>query len=252
MISTLDVPVLLLAGVLAGAVGTAGGIASLVSYPVLLAVGLPALSANVTNIVAVSACWPGSALASRPELRGRGPWVRRHLLVVAAGAVIGTTLLLSTSAGVFRDVVPFLVAAGSLMLLFQPHLTARRSVHRGRADRVVLVLALVLVAAYNGYFGAGSGVMLLALLLVTVDEHLQTANALKNMLVGAATAVSAVGLMVFGPVDWAAAAPLAVGMFIGSNIGPRVARRMPARVLRLLVVVVGLGLAVHLWLSAGS
>jgi hypothetical protein len=252
MISTPDVFILLVAGVLAGTVGTAGAIASLVSYPVLLAVGLPALSANVTNIIAVAACGPGSALASRLELRGRASWVRQYLPVVAIGAAIGTALLLSTPAGVFRHVVPFLVAAGSLMLFFQPRLTARRSAHRGRVDNIMLAGALVLISAYNGYFGAGSGVMLLALLLVTVEQHMQTANALKNVLVGAATAVSAVALMIFGPVDWAAVAPLAVGMFVGSTIGPRVARRLPAGVLRLLVVVVGLGLAIHLWLSGGG
>jgi uncharacterized membrane protein YfcA len=252
MISASDVLVLLLAGVLAGTVGSAGAIASLVSYPVLLAVGLPALSANVTNIIAVAACWPGSALASRPELRGRGPWVRRHALVAVVGAIVGTTLLLSTSAGVFRDVVPFLVAGGSLTLLFQPQMTARRSHHRGRAGGLALAWTLVLVAAYNGYFGAGSGVMTLALLLVMVEPNMQTANALKNMLLGAATTVSAVGLMIFGPVDWRAVAPLAVGMFVGSTIGPRVARRLPANVLRLLVVLLGLGLAVDLWVGSGS
>jgi uncharacterized membrane protein YfcA len=252
MISTPDIFVLLIAGVAAGTVGTAGGIVSLVSYPVLLAVGLPALSANVANIIAVTACGPGSALASKPELRGQAPWVRRHVPAVAVGAAIGTALLLSTPAGVFRHVVPFLVAAGSLMLFFQPRLTARRSAHGGRPDNIILVPALVVVSAYNGYFGAGSGVMTLALLLMTVEQHLQTANALKNILLGVATAVSAVALIIFGPVEWAAVAPLAVGMFVGSTIGPRVARRLPAGVLRLLVVVVGLGLAVHLWLSGGA
>ena len=165
---------------------------------------------------------------------------------------IGTTLLLCTPAGIFRELVPFLVAGGALMLFFQPSLTARRSVHRGRGERYLLIVALLLVCAYNGYFGAGSGVMALALLLITVEQHLPTANALKNMLIGAATAVSAVGLIAFGPVRWAAVVPLALGMFIGSNLGPRVARRLPARVLRLTVVVLGLGLAVQLWLSGGS
>src|ERR1700761_3184285 len=97
------------AGIAAGVVGTAGGITSLVSYPALLAVGIPALPANVTNIVALVACWPGSALASRPELAGSGSWLRRWAPVAALGGAAGSALLLFTPAGVFSRVVPFLV-----------------------------------------------------------------------------------------------------------------------------------------------
>jgi uncharacterized membrane protein YfcA len=102
---------------------------------------------------------------------------------------------------------------------------------------------------YNEYFGAGSGVMLLALLLVTVEPKITQANALKNMLVGAASVVAAALFAVVAPVDWAAAPPLAGGLFLGSTIGPRVARRLPAAVLRWLVAFLGLALAVRLWLS---
>jgi len=252
MISGLDAVVLVGAGILAGMVGTAGGIASLVSYPALLAVGVPVLAANVSNIVAVTVCGPGSALASRPELRGWGAWLRRYMPVSILGAGAGTALLLLTPPGVFRHVVPFLVAAGSLMLLFQPQLTARRALHDTPAGHLALLATLPLIAAYNGYFGAGSGVMSLALLLMTADDRLPTANALKNVVLGGATAVSAVVLIAFGPVRWAAAAPLAAGMFIGSLLGPRVARRVPSAVLRPLVVLVGLGLATQLLISGGS
>src|ERR1700753_3116639 len=103
-----------LAGIVAGVVGTAGGITSLVSYPALLLVGIPALPANVTNIVALVACWPGSALASRPELAGRRSWLLRWLPVAAIGGAAGSALLLSTPGGVFTRVVPFLVLTGSL------------------------------------------------------------------------------------------------------------------------------------------
>lgn len=250
MITWSDALVLVAAGVVAGTVGTAGGIASLVSYPVLLAIGLSALRADVANIVAVVTCWPGAALASRPELRGRGSFLKRYTPLALVGGAAGTALLLSTSPGVFREVVPFLVAGGSAVLLMQPRLTARHPLHDHRAGLFLLAAALPLIAVYNGYFGAGSGVMTLALLLIAVDQHLPTANALKNMLVGAATGVSAVGLVIFGPVDWSAVAPLAVGMFLGSTIGPRVTRRAPARALRVLVGLVGLGLAIHLWISS--
>lgn len=241
---------LVAAGTVAGVVGTAGGITSLVSYPALLAVGVPPLPANVANIVALVTCWPGSALASGPELAGRGGWVWRWSWVAAAGGAAGATLLLYTPPGDFGRVVPFLVAAGSLALLAQPRLTAR---YHGRARHATAFLlpGLLVVTAYGGYFGAGSGVMTLALLLFTVDQHLATANALKNMVIGAGVLVSALTLIVAGPVDWAAVAPLAAGLFAGSMIGPRVARRIPARVLRWLVALLGLALAVKLWLAPG-
>src|SRR3984957_17934311 len=102
------------AGALAGLVGTAGGITSLVSYPALLFAGVAPLQANVANIVVLVACWPGSAAASRPELAGRGAWLRRWAVVAALGGTAGSVLLLVTPAGVFGRVVPFLVAIGSL------------------------------------------------------------------------------------------------------------------------------------------
>jgi hypothetical protein len=129
VISVADVLLLSGAGVLAGTVGTAGGITSLISYPALLAVGLSPLPANVTNIVALVTCWPGSALASRPELAGQGPWIRRWSVVAATGAVAGSALLLSTPAGVFGKIVPFLLVFAALGLLLQPRLSAWQDEH---------------------------------------------------------------------------------------------------------------------------
>ncbi|MBV9794880.1 MAG: sulfite exporter TauE/SafE family protein [Actinobacteria bacterium] len=256
---------LLGAGIVAGLVGSAGGITSLVSYPALLAVGIPALAANVTNIVALVACWPGSALASRPELAGRGSWLRRWAPVAALGGAAGSALLLSTPSGLFTRVVPFLVLAGSLALLAQPRLSARRQPEPaarrqpepaaqgrpepGPGNRLVLPAGVFTLSVYNGYFGAGSGVMTLALLLFTTDPDLPVANALKNMLIGAAALVSAVAFVIFGPVNWVAAAPLAAGMFAGSTLGPRVTRRLPAGVLRWAIVLFGVALAIQLWIK---
>jgi uncharacterized membrane protein YfcA len=246
-----DAALLAAAGVLAGGVGTAGGITSLVSYPALLLAGVPALGANVANIVALVACWPGSAAASRPELAGRGPWLRRWTVVAAAGGAAGSVLLLVTPAGTFARVVPFLVAAGSVALLLQPRMAARPG-EPGRAGRgLLLPCGLVAVSAYSGYFGAGSGVMLLALMLATADSVLPRANALKNMLVGAATIASAAILVVVARVDWAAVAPLAAGLLAGSAIGPAVARRVRPGLLRWLVALSGLGLAARLWVTGG-
>ena len=241
---------LLAAGALAGLVGTAGGITSLVSYPALLLAGVAPVQANVANLVALVTCWPGSAAASQPELRGRGPWLRRWGIVAALGGAAGSLLLLVTPPGVFSRVVPFLVAAGSLALLGQPWLAARSSWQAGEGwGRLLLPCGLALLSCYNGYFGAGSGVLLLALLLLTTDPRLPTANALKNMVVGAATITSAVLFVVLTRVDWAAVAPLALGLFAGSLAGPWVARRLPPRVLRWLVALSGLALALRLWFS---
>ena len=236
------------AGVLAGVVGTAGGITSLISYPALLAVGLTALPASVTNIVALVACWPGSALASRPELAGRGPWLRRWAAVAVAGAAVGSGLLLSTPPGVFSRVVPYLLVFSAACLLLQPKLSRWRERHLIRGSCTLLPFGLFTASVYNGYFGAGSGIMILALLLVTVDRRMAESNALKNMLIGAATLVSAVMLAALGHVDWQAVAPLALGSFVGSMAGPRVARRVPGKVLRWLVAMTGFGLAVRLWI----
>jgi hypothetical protein len=112
----------------------------------------------------------------------------------------------------------------------------------------VLPSGLFSLSVYNGYFGAGAGVMVLTLLLLTVNQHLPKANALKNMLIGVATAVSAVAFILFGPVSWASVPPLAVGFFAGSTVGPAVARHVPRNLLRILVGRSGLGLAVRLWI----
>lgn len=245
---------LLGAGAVAGLVGTAGGITSLVSYPALLLAGVAPLRASIANLVALVACWPGSAVASRPELSGSGPWLRRWGIVAAAGGTAGSLLLLNTSSGVFSRVVPFLVAAGSLALLFQPWLATRPAWQEGggRGKALLLPAGLLALSVYNGYFGAGSGVLLLALLLLTTEPHLATANALKNMVVGAATITSAVLFAVLTNVDWTAVAALALGLFAGSLAGPRVARRLPPGILRWLVALTGLTLAVHLWLTPAS
>jgi uncharacterized protein len=243
--------VIVVAGLVAGAVGSAGGITSLVSYPALLAVGVAPLAADVANAVALVACWPGSALASRPELRGRGPFVWRWAGVAAAGGALGAALLLLTPASGFRVVVPYLVAAGSVALLAAPALSGASSSAgpRSRGNALGLAAGLVLVSAYGGYFGAGSGIMTLALVLITVESQYAPANALKNMLVGAASVVSALVYVVFGSVHWTVVIPLSAGLLGGSMIGPWLARRVPTAVLRWLTGLLGLGFAVHLWLG---
>jgi uncharacterized membrane protein YfcA len=237
------------AGLLAGLVGSAGGITSLISYPALLAVGIPRLPASVTNSVALVTIWPGSALGSRSELRGQAPWLRRWAPVTAAGGAVGAVLLLSTPPGVFSRIVPWLIAFASVTLLVQPWVA---SWSRGeRSNQVVVGIGLFVVSFYGGYFGAGAGVMVLVLLLLAVDADLPRANALKNTILGVANVAAAIAFALFGPVAWIAAVLLSLGSFAGSIIGPSITRRVPGGLMRMVIAVAGLGLAVDLWVTRG-
>ncbi len=232
------------AGALAGVVGAAGGITTLVSYPALLAVGLAPLSANVTNAVSLSGSLIGSTLGSRPELRGQGPRARRWVPLTVAGCAAGVALLLTTPAALFARVVPYLLLAAALALAAKPLLVRRRPA----AHPAALGVALFLVGVYVGYFGAGSGVMVLALALVVLDETLARANALKNLVLGAADLVAAVAFLLFGPVRFGPALALGLGLLAGSALGPALTRRTPEAPLRWVVAAMGAGLA--LWLIA--
>jgi uncharacterized membrane protein YfcA len=238
---------LLGAGAAAGIVGSAGGTASLISYPALLAVGIPPLPANVTNAVAFVTAWPGSAWGSRPELDGQGPWLRRWAPLAVAGSAVGATLLLVTPARAFGQAVPFLLAFAALALLLQPKASAWLARHPARSRRLLLPGGLIVTSAYDGYWGAGAGIMTLALLMITTGQQLTRSNALKNMFLGIADVTCCVVFILFWPVDWAAAVPMAVGVLTGSMIGPSLTRRMPRHVLRIIASLAGLGLAIHLW-----
>lgn len=243
---------LVVAGVLAGVMGTAGGITSIISYPALLAVGIAPLPANVTNVVALMGSFPGAAVGSRPELRGQGSWLKRWALLAAAGGALGVALLLVTPGDIFNRLVPFLLLAAALALLFQPRIARWHEARAVGDSELPLGVGLFLVSLYCGYFGAGSGIMVLALLMLTVDDDFPRANALKNMILGVATVVAAVGLLLFGPVHLAAAVALGLGLLVGSSIGPSVARKVPSDVLRILAAVLGIGLAAWLFVMPNA
>jgi uncharacterized membrane protein YfcA len=246
---SLDALLLLVAGIAAGVVGTAGGITSLISYPALLAVGLSARGADIANVVAVAACWPGALVVSGAELAGRGGWLGRWVPVAAAAGAGGSLLLIATPNGAFTSIIPFLVLISGATLLAEPVIRRRRA-NRGPAHPGALPAGLVATSLYGGYFGAGSGIMILTLLLVCVDAHLPRANALKNMLVGGAAVAGGLTLAISAGVRWSAVVPLAVGEFAGALLGPRVARGLPTHLLRGLIVLVAIGLAIELWIGA--
>ena len=242
--------VLIVAGIAAGIVSTVAALASLVSYPVLLALGLPPLTANVTNTVSLSFTAVGAAAGSRPELAGQGARVRRLGLVTALGGAAGAAILLLTPARTFEAAAPVLIGGASLVLLLQPSPGVVAAVGAGREHSWPRLVALFFVAVYVGYFGAAGGILMLAVLIPMLSQPLARTNAVKNVINGLANGVAAVGFAAFGPVRWAAVLPLGAGFLIGGWCGPALVRRIPARLLQILIAVGGIGLAVRLGLTA--
>lgn len=243
---------LAVAGVASGLAGSVAGLASLFSYPALLAAGLPPVAANVTNTVALFANTAGTAAGSREELRGQGNRLVRLAVVAAAGGSVGAALLLGTPASAFSRVVPWLIALGSVLILIREPLRRLAESHPqftegGPRARLPLVGAVLLVGLYGGYFGAAAGVLMLAVLSLSANEPLRVTNAVKNIATGAANITAAVAYAFLAPVDWTAAAALGVGCLLGSRIGPVVVRRLPEKPLRIAIALAGLGLAFSLW-----
>ena len=238
-----DVLWLFLAGVLAGVVSVVASLASLVSYPALLAVGLPPLAANVTNTTALMFVGVGSAAGSRPERAGQRPRLVRFGRLNAIGGAAGAGLLLLTPASAFEAVVPVLIAGASVVLLLGPRL---RGGPGDRESSRLLRSAVLAVAVYTGYFGAAGGVLVLAVLTALLDLPLARTIAIKNVISSVANAVAALAFALFGPVDWTAVAPLALGFFAGGWIGPGVVRRLPAGPLRVFIGLCGIGIAIKL------
>jgi uncharacterized membrane protein YfcA len=244
---------LLAAGTLGGILSTVVSIASLVTYPALLALGVPPLSANMTNTVSLVLTGAGSVLGSKPELTGQGRRVIRLGIVTALGGAAGAAVLLLTPASTFTVVVPVLIGGASLVLLVQPRIKSLSPPADGDNDggnKVVHGMALLAVAMYVGYFGAAAGVMLLVVLSMMIDESLVTVNAVKNAVSGMANAMAAVCFALFGDVRWALVVPLAAGFLAGGWIGPKIVRRVPAGPFRVVVSLCGVGLAVRLGISA--
>lgn len=238
---------LVLAGVAAGLFGGIAGLASVISYPALLAVGLSPVSANVTNTVALVFSGLGSALGGQPELRAQRHRARTLSVAGLAGGVIGAVLLLVTPSGTFAKLVPALIGLSALAVL-----APRPKVHPvGPArDRPAVVGAVFAISVYGGYFGAAAGVMLLALLLATTAETLAQSNAMKNFVLFLANLCAAVVFAVVSSVHWLLVLPLAAGFFLGGLTAPAVVRRLPTGPLRLVIAAAGLGIAIKLAVQA--
>jgi uncharacterized protein len=233
---------LVVAGLVAGGVNALAGGGSLITFPSLIATGLPSVDANVTNSVAVFPGYVSSVLGSRADLAGQGPRLRAILPASMVGAVGGCALLLLTPARAFEVIVPFLVLAAAATLAFQDRLRGLVGHPRALPPRrraITLQVVVFVGAVYGGYFGAALGVMYVAALALVLDETLNRINALKNVLSAAVGLVTLVVFAIFAPIHWGAALTLAPATIVGGYAGARLARRLPSRVLRILIVTFG-------------
>ncbi|WP_319462453.1 sulfite exporter TauE/SafE family protein [Micromonospora sp. RTP1Z1] len=243
-----DAALLLAAGLAAGTVNAVAGGGSLITFPALIAVGLPPVPANVTNSVSVFPGYVASVAGSRADL----PPARRMARLVhttIAGTVVGCLLLLATPARDFQLVVPFLVLGATAVLALQDPLRRLVGHPAGLSPRrrTVTVQAMVgLGAVYGGYFGAALGVMLVAGLALVLDATLARVSAIKNLLSAVVGLTTLVVFALFGPVNWAAAAVVAPATLVGGYAGARLVRRLPPVVLRTLIVVFGTVIGLYL------
>jgi uncharacterized membrane protein YfcA len=241
-VTGLEIATVVVAGLLAGGINTVVGSGTLITFPVLLAIGYPPVVANVSNSLGLV---PGSvtgAIGYRRELKGQGRRLVRFGAVTVVGAVVGALLLLVLPPDAFEAAVPALIVVALVLVLLQP-LIARRLAQRD-GDRhphggIPLLLGVFATAVYGGYFGAAQGVILIALMGILMDEALQRLNAVKNVFVATANLVSGVVFVFVADVDWLVVGLLAGGSIVGGVVGARIGRRLRPFWLRAAIVVVG-------------
>jgi uncharacterized membrane protein YfcA len=253
----LEALLVFVAGVWAGAINTLVGSGSLVTFPILLAVGYPPLTANVSNNLGVVPGSVSGAYGYRRELRGQRGRLLRFAPAAVLGGVAGAALLLALPASAFDAIVPFFVALGVVLVVLQPRINRRLARRRaaGRGGRAhggaPALAATALTGAYGGYFGAAQGVLLLAILGIAIEDELQRVNAVKVVLAGLVNFVAALVFVLAAQdrIAWGAVALIAAGSALGGQLGARIGRRLPAPALRAVIVVVGLAAIAKLLLD---
>jgi uncharacterized membrane protein YfcA len=247
-VSPLEAIAIGLAGMAAGTINTVVGSGTLITFPALLAFGVPPVTANVSNNIGLVPGGVSGVIGYRRELVGQRSRVLRIGGASLVGGLAGAVLLLVLPDGAFSAIVPVLVGLGIVLVVFQPRIqrwvAARREVSGvPEASAVVgpwwVRPGVLLAGVYGGYFGAAQGVLLMGILGIGVPESLQRLNALKNVLSAIVNAVAGLLFAIVADVDWRIAALIGVGSMIGGQIGATVGRRLPAPVLRATIVVVG-------------
>ena len=230
----------------AGGINAVAGGGTLVSFPVLIGLGVPSVNANVTNTVALCPGYFGGAYAQRDALDDQRGRARRLLPVSAVGGLVGSVLLVLTSDAVFRNLVPVLILTACALLGFQDVIKRRVFSNRSHAHREappVLMVGVFLSAIYGGYFGAGLGIMLLAVLGLLLDDQLTKLNALKTLLSFTINIVAALFFVFSGKVEWAYAAVMAPASLVGGHLGGSMVGRLDPKVLRVIVIAFGVAVA---------
>jgi uncharacterized membrane protein YfcA len=235
----------LLAGVAAGTINTVVGSGTLITFPTLLAFGVPPVTANVSNTIGLVPGSVSGAVGYRRELRGQRGRLTRLASASLVGGIAGAVLLLALPAEAFSAIVPLLILVGVVLVIFQPTIArkvAARAENRGGVPEhgALWVWVLVMLAGvYGGYFGAAQGVLLMAIMGIGIQDSLQRLNGTKNVLAGLVNGVAAVVFILVADVDWVIAGLIAAGSIVGGQIGATVGRRLPPLVLRLVIVTVG-------------
>jgi len=248
--SPLAVAAVLVAGFLAGTINAVVGSGSLITFPVLLALGFPPVVANVSNTVGLSVGNVGSVFGYRRELRGQLPRLARLAAPAIAGAALGAVLLLFLPQAVFKTVVPVLIVFAVILVIAQPRLSKLfQQRAKNRWGRAVLPVGVFLSAIYGGYFGAAQGVILISLLAVVLTDPLQHINALKNGVVLLVNGTAAILFLFVAHVSWEPALLVAVSSLVGAQLGASLGRRLSPVVLRGFIVVAGVATVVKLLLG---
>ncbi|OQX06815.1 MAG: permease [Thiothrix lacustris] len=243
-----------LAAMAAGAINALAGGGTLITFPTLLALGIPPVVANVTSTVALCPGYFGATLAQLKDIRSQSQRLWLVLPAALAGGILGGVLLLHTEEKVFQALVPFLILLAALLLAIQTPLRAwlnrRLQAHRAQGIPVVWAIPLILLAAvYGGYFGAGLSVIVLAALALILDDSLTRLNALKQA-VAFGVNIAAAGFFLFsGKVVWSLAFVMAIGALAGGILGGKLASNVNPNTLRWLVVSIGIVVAVVYWIK---
>jgi uncharacterized protein len=244
-VSLFEAVAILLAGVAAGTINTVVGSGTLITFPTLLAFGIPPVTANVSNTIGLV---PGSisgAIGYRRELVGQRSRVLRLSVASLVGGLTGAVLLLVLPDDAFAAIVPVLILLGCVLVVLQPRISAWVAARHDAAGGLPhhgawwVWPGVLLTGVYGGYFGAAQGVLLMAVLGIGVDESLQRLNAVKNVLAAIVNGIAGLLFIAVAEVDWRVVALIAVGSVVGAQVGATVGRRLPGGVLRVVIVVVG-------------
>ncbi len=228
----------------AGAVNAIAGGGSLLTFPVLVASGLPAVTASITNTVAMCPGYFGGTFAQRRDLEGQGRRILHLVPLSIAGSLAGAWILLHTTERMFKVIVPFLLVFAAALLAIQPVLRRRLARHTSGGHSALLAAVPVgLAAIYGAYFGAGLGVIILSIIAVVVDDTLLRANALKQLLSLVINTTASIVFLFSGTVAWTAALVIAIGSLVGGVVGGKLASRIPDVWLRGTAIAVALGVA---------